>query len=84
MTVIELKAFLLCSTAINYGVLLVWFGVFVFAHDWLYKVHSRWFKLSTEHFDAVHYAGIALYKIGILLFNLAPLMALYSMSSALD
>ena len=80
MTVVELKAFLLCSSAINYGVLFIWFGVFVFAHDWLYAVHSRWFRLSAEHFDAIHYGAIALYKIGILLFNLVPLLALYFMT----
>lgn len=28
-------------------------------------------------FDAIHYAGLAVYKIGIFLMNLAPLLALY-------
>ena len=46
MAVNELKEFLLWSTAINYGVLFLWFGVFVFAHDWLYRLHTRWFKPS--------------------------------------
>jgi hypothetical protein len=32
--------------------------------------------LSTEQFDAVNFAGIALYKVGILLFNLVPWIAL--------
>lgn len=68
---------LLFCTAINYAILLIWFGVFVFAHDWLYRMHSRWFKLSVETFDVVNYAGISIYKIGILLFNLVPLIALH-------
>jgi hypothetical protein len=42
----------------------------------MYGFHSRWFHLSVEQFDALHYAGIALYKIGILLFNLVPYIAL--------
>jgi hypothetical protein len=42
----------------------------------MYGVHSRWFHLSTDQFDALHYAGMALYKIGILLFNLVPYIAL--------
>ncbi|WP_257387208.1 DUF6868 family protein [Tahibacter caeni] len=31
----------------------------------------------TAAFDAIHYGGMAVYKIGILLFNLAPLLALH-------
>lgn len=62
----------------NLGVLLLWFGVFVFAHDWMYRIHSRWFKIPIETFDAVHYLGISIYKIGILLFNFVPWIALYA------
>ena len=40
-------------------------------------MHGRWFKLSAETFDAIHYSGMAVYKIGILLFNLVPLVALF-------
>ena len=69
------EVFLWCA-AINYGVLLLWFLVFKFAHDWMYRFHSQWFRLPTEQFDAIHYAGMAIYKIGILLFNLVPYIAL--------
>ena len=80
MTVNELKEFLLWSTAINYGVLFLWFGVFVFAHDWLYRLHTRWFKLSVETFDALNYVGVSIYKIGVVLLNLVPLIVLYVIS----
>jgi hypothetical protein len=73
----EIKEILLWSPGINYAVLLVWFGAFVFAHDLMYKTHTRGFKLSVETFDAIHYASIAVYKIGAILLNLAPLAALY-------
>ena len=76
MTITELKEILLWCLGINYGILLVWFIVFTSAHDALYRIHTRWFKLSTEGFDAVHYNGMAVYKIGILLLNLAPWAAL--------
>jgi Family of unknown function (DUF6868) len=76
MTVPELKDLLLWCTLIDYGVLFAWFAVFCSAHDWLYRLHHRWFKLAPETFDALHYGGMAVYKIGILLFNLAPLIAL--------
>lgn len=76
MMINELKELLIWSTAINYGVLLLWFGVFVYAHDWLYRTHTRWFKLSVENFDALNYGGVAVYKIGVFLFNVVPLIAL--------
>jgi len=77
MTSSELKDVLLWCLGINYGVLLIWFGAFVFAHGWMYRLHTRWFKLSVEIFDALHYAGMSVYKIGIILLNLVPLVALY-------
>ena len=67
---------LLWCTAINYGVLLCWFLVFVFAHDWMFRLHGRWFRMPVEQFDAIHYAAMAVYKIGILLLNLVPYVAL--------
>ena len=69
------KALLWC-TVLNYGVLFVWWLCFLFAHDWMQGLHSQWFHLPREQFDALHYAGMALYKIGILLFNLVPYIAL--------
>ena len=76
----EIKDALLWCVVINYGILFVWFGVFVFAYDWLYRMHTRWFKLSVETFDAIHYAGMATYKLGIILLNLVPLLALYQVA----
>ena len=69
------KALLWC-TVINYGVLFVWWLCFLLAHDWMHGWHSQWFHLSVEQFDTLHYAGMALYKISILLFNLVPYIAL--------
>jgi hypothetical protein len=58
-------------------VLLLWSGLFIFAHDWMYRTHHRWFRLPVETFDAIHYAALAFYKIGIVLFILVPWVALY-------
>jgi len=70
------RELLLWCAGINYAVLLVWFLVFKFAHGWMYRLHGRWFRLSPEQFDAIHYAAMAVYKIGILLLNLVPYLAL--------
>jgi hypothetical protein len=43
--------------------------------------HTRWFRLSPAIFDAVHYAGMALFEIGIFLLTLAPLLGLYLMGA---
>ncbi|MDO9270776.1 MAG: hypothetical protein Q7T96_16860 [Methylobacter sp.] len=52
-----IKALLIDSLAFNYVILILWFGVFSLAHDSMYRLHSRWFRLSVETFDAIHYAG---------------------------
>jgi len=67
---------LLWCTAINYGVLLCWFLVFSFAHDWMLRLHGRWFRMPAEQFDTIHYAAMAIYKMGIILLNLVPYVAL--------
>jgi hypothetical protein len=76
MTIAVTRNFLLWCMVINYGILLVWFLVFVFAHDWMLRIHGRWFRLSRDQFDALHYAGMSIFKIGILLFNLVPFIVL--------
>jgi hypothetical protein len=76
MSIDTLRNALLWCALINYGVLFVWFLFFIFAHDWMHRLHARWFRLSVEQFDALHYAGMAVYKIGIILFNLVPYVAL--------
>jgi hypothetical protein len=76
MSVATLRSVLLWCTVINFGVLLWWFLLFRLAHDWLHRLHGRWFRLSREQFDAVHYGGMVAYKISILLVNLVPYVAL--------
>jgi hypothetical protein len=76
MTMDQLKEMLLWCAGINYAILLVWFAAFVAAHQGLYRLHTRWFPLSAQTFDALHYGGMSVYKIGILLLNLVPRIAL--------
>jgi len=77
MHIEQIQQFLLWCTLINFGVLLWWAAFFIFAHDLVYRMHSRFFVLSRERFDAIHYAGMAFYKLSILLFNLVPWIALH-------
>ena len=77
MNIDEIKLALLWCFGINYAILFIWFGAFVLAHGRLYRLHARWFKLSVETFDVMHFAGLSLYKMGVILLNLVPLIALY-------
>lgn len=76
MNIDILKSFLLWSTLINYGILVLWFVVLIAARDTIYKLHSRWFRLTDEKFDGFMYLGMAIYKILVLVFNLVPFIAL--------
>src|SRR6266536_6652468 len=67
-------AFLWCAV-INYGVLLVWFLFFILARDFMHRLHGRWFQLSRQQFDIIHYAGMGIFKLGIILLNLVPYVA---------
>jgi Family of unknown function (DUF6868) len=46
MSIDALRKTLLWCAVINYGILLVWFLFFIFGHDWIYLLHSRWFHPS--------------------------------------
>lgn len=80
MNLDTLRDVLLWSMVVNYGVLLIWFAAFTVAHDRIYALHHRWFSISRETFDTLHYGGMAVYKIGVLLLNVAPLVALWLVS----
>ncbi len=76
MSLERLQDFLLWCTLINMGLLLWWWLLLSLAHDWVYRLHSRWFELSRERFDSIHYAGMAFFKLSVILLNLVPYIAL--------
>jgi len=76
MTIDVVREFLAWCTLINLGLLVWWFLWFFFAHEWIYKLHGRWFNLSEDRFDAIHYTAIAFFKIIVIVFNLVPYLAL--------
>ena len=76
MEIETLRTFLGSCTLINIGLLLWWWGWLVWGRDFVYRMHSRWFKLSDEQFDAIHYGAMAGFKLGIMLLNVVPWIAL--------
>ncbi len=76
MTIETMRAALGWCSIINMGLLLWWFFAITVLHDWVYRFHSKWFKLSVESFDRIHYAGIAFFKIAVFVLNIVPYFAL--------
>ncbi len=60
------------------GILLltVWFLYFALAGDCIYQLHSRWFAIPRQAFDALHYALMAATKLALILFFLLPWIAI--------
>jgi uncharacterized membrane protein YedE/YeeE len=58
------------------ALLTVWFLCFVLAGDCIYQLHSRWFAIPREAFNALHYALMAATKITLILFFLIPWIAI--------
>lgn len=76
MTVQLAKRTLLWCIGINFAFLLLWSAAILVAHDVVYDLSARFFRVSGETFDTVNFAAIAAYKIGVLFFNVVPFFAL--------
>jgi hypothetical protein len=76
MTLEEVRDMLGWCTLINVAILMIWFVMFVAARDWMHRFHGRWFRLDEARFDAIHYALMGMFKLGIFLLNLVPYIAL--------
>ena len=63
-------------TIINFGTLAFWGILMVAPHQWLHRYTNLFCRVSAEQFDGINLAGIVLYKILIILFNLVPYIAL--------
>ncbi len=77
MTIETARSFLGWCSLINIGLLLYWFLFIIFAHDWVYRFHSRWFKIPVDKFGTIHYAGMMYFKLAVFVFNIVPYFALH-------
>ncbi len=75
-----IQEFLIWCLAVNAGILVLWIGMIGVAGDLIYNVHSKFFKhLSRETFDAIHYGGMAAFKMAVVLLNAVPASVLWLM-----
>ncbi len=72
----NLQTFLGWCVVLNLAILVCWFLAFVFAHDFVFRIHSWWFEISEEGFDEIHYTAITCYKLAVFLFYLTPYLVL--------
>ncbi len=63
-------------TIINFGLLTLWWLALMVVREPIRTLHVRWFELPREHFDRIHYTALAYFKLGVILFNLTPYLAL--------
>ncbi len=76
MNIEVIMAVLGWCTLINLCLLIWWVLFLVIAHDWTLRLHTKWFNLSPEKFDAIHYSLMGAFKICVIVFNLVPYLAL--------
>jgi len=76
MDIQALTMFFMWCTIINGGIMTLWVVFLVFAPDFVYRMHRRWFPISRESFNLIIYSFLGLFKIIFLVFNVVPYIAL--------
>jgi hypothetical protein len=71
-----LTRFFMWCTVINAVLMTITFLLCTFGGDWVYRMHSRWFPLPRDTFNAVLYSFVGLYKLLFYFFNVIPYVAL--------
>ncbi len=61
---------------INIGILTWWALFIMFAGDFVFRMHSKLFKMTREQFFGIHYAGIMAFKLAVFSLNVVPYLAL--------
>ncbi len=65
-------AILLWCFGLGAALMLLWLGMLLLAGDLIYDFHGRWFQISRERFDALHYQGLVLAKVALFWLFLLP------------
>jgi TRAP-type C4-dicarboxylate transport system permease small subunit len=69
------RVFLWCFL-LTFALLLFWFGFYVLAGDWAYRLHAGWFELSRRDFALVNYWGMAFTKFCAIIMFLIPFISI--------
>jgi len=77
MNIEFLRTYLLWCTIVNAVLLASGFLLVASAGDFVYRMHTRWFPMPRETFNATIYAMLGIYKVIFLVFNAVPCIALF-------
>ncbi|MCV2885199.1 hypothetical protein OE749_10900 [Aestuariibacter sp. AA17] len=75
----EFVSFFGWMTVVNYAILCLWLAIFGGAKQHLFFLHTRFFRLTEQQFDLIHYCGMGLYKLLIIAFSLTPFLVMNSL-----
>ena len=67
---------LIRSFLLGYIFVIIWFLLFLFGFDGLYRMQSHWFEISRTGFHIVNYCGIGLAKLILIVFFLLPYLSI--------
>lgn len=67
-----LTRFFMWCTILNMALLMLSFVMTAFAGNFVYKMHTKWYPMQRETFNAVLYSFIGVYKIIVIAFNAVP------------
>ena len=76
MSIPTVTTFFMWCTIINAGILIGSTIFFVFATDFIYRKHTKWFPMPRESFNVVVYSNLVMFEIVFVVFNLVPFVAL--------
>ncbi len=79
MDLAQLQTFLGWCILINYALLLIWFALLLWADSWIIGIHARIFRIEPETVRAEHFHLMGQFKFMIMIFNIAPWLALLLM-----
>ncbi len=76
VSLLVVRDFFMWCTIIDAALLLLSFLLLIAAGDFVYRMHSRWFPMPRETFNAVLYSFLEGFKVLVFVFNLVPYIAL--------
>lgn len=80
MTIELLRELFGWCAVINVALMLWWFLFVTLAPDFIFRIHSKMFHVSKDQLAVIHYVGILIYKLIVLVFILIPYIALVIIS----
>ncbi len=76
MDLSTLQTFFGWCTLINIGLLMFASIMLILLNNFVYRIHSKWFPMPRETYNAIVYSFLGVYKLMIWVFALVPWVSL--------